>query len=353
MGQRAVLADDVYRFVRRGEVDAHVLRHSGEGGKQTQQLGVGGLLGEVKREALRGAGRYTIISHPPQVIQAQHELHAGQRLGTAADHPLAEALEVRVAAAAQQELQIVPSGQAKCRHLHAHGLLVLVETAEEARDLQDGDRGIDIAGGKRGRRGEGIVRGGDQNGGERGHGDALLESLENALERANLGKSDGLGVAGEFDADRVNVGGLRVRKGNERHGNGDALGLKRVVHVHHISILLDEVHGAGEGAQQHVLLHFSALAHHLAVAVSVHGGDDNHQTAHLAVVHEGNDRQLGQLVHHHEGSVVVGFQSRILADVQNRGERGEAEFAVILLGSIWLILSLELNHAVNGECELG
>lgn len=63
MGQRAVLADDVHRLVRGGEVDAHVLRHSGEGGKQTQQLGVGGLFGEVEREALRGAGRYTIISH--------------------------------------------------------------------------------------------------------------------------------------------------------------------------------------------------------------------------------------------------------------------------------------------------
>ena len=136
-----------------------------------------------------------------------------EELGRRADHPLPEALEVQVRAAAEQKEKIVAAFVSKIGgKVPSRGFLVVVEAAEHAEDLEERDGAggaVGLRGGERGNEGEGVVAGGEENGGERGGRNAFFVAFEDALEGADLGERLGSLVARELHVDCVDVRWLR------------------------------------------------------------------------------------------------------------------------------------------------
>lgn len=87
-------------------MDVHLLRHSLEGRVQTLQLVVGGVTRHAEREVRRRPVDETRDSYERQVIETEDEADALEELGRRANHPLAVALVVQMAATAQQEHEV-------------------------------------------------------------------------------------------------------------------------------------------------------------------------------------------------------------------------------------------------------
>ena len=87
-------------------MDVHLLRHSLEGRVQALQLVVGSMTRHAQREIRRRPVDYPTDSHKRQVIETENETNALEQLRGRTNHPLAIALIVQVAAAAQQEHEV-------------------------------------------------------------------------------------------------------------------------------------------------------------------------------------------------------------------------------------------------------
>lgn len=136
-----------------------------------------------------------------EFINAENELDVVEELRRGVDHPLTVAFIVQMAAAAEEKHEVI----------HTHGLLVGVEALEQTEDLQGSDsrNGAVFHTKREGRRdGEGIISGGNQNGGVGSNRNTLLETFQNTLEGTNLREIDRLLVVRELESHGIQIGGL-------------------------------------------------------------------------------------------------------------------------------------------------
>lgn len=101
--------------------------------------------------------------------------------------------------------------KSKTRNVRANGLLLTVKTLEQTENLQGGYRWSSTfleTVGERWRDREGIIAGGDENGGIGGDRNALLKTFKHTFHTTNLGKSNGFLVGRELDRHGIEIGGL-------------------------------------------------------------------------------------------------------------------------------------------------